>query len=60
MVSVMVLSLAAWAGDDINLIDVKCVLNHNGDAKASADYKGRQVFFCCKRCSGKFEKDPEK
>ena len=62
IVSVMALSVSVWAADEIELKDVKCVLNPKGAAKASAavDYKGKQVFFCCNNCSGKFEKDPAK
>jgi YHS domain-containing protein len=62
LVSVMVLSVSVWAADELDLKDVKCVLNPKSAAKASTavDYKGKKVFFCCKNCSGKFEKEPAK
>ena len=60
--SAMVLSVSAWAADEVNLKDIKCVLNPKADAKASssAEYKGKQVYFCCNNCKGKFEEDTAK
>ena len=62
LVSVLALSVSAWAADEVDLKDVKCVLNPKSAAKASTavDYKGKKVFFCCKNCSGKFDKEPAK
>jgi YHS domain-containing protein len=30
------------------------------DPAAFTEYKGKKVYFCCKGCIAKFEKDPEK
>ena len=44
------------------LKDVKCFLMPKKDVKASfaADYTDAKVYFCCKGCLGKFEKDKDK
>ena len=62
VVSAMVLSVSVWAAEEVNLKDVKCVLNPKGAAKATsaADFKGKQVYFCCNNCKGKFEEDTAK
>lgn len=55
--SVALLTLTAFAADEVKLEGVKCVLNPNGPAKAdkSVDYKGAKVFFCCGNCPKKFD-----
>ncbi len=35
------------------------IMGRKIDPKLFADHKGRRVYFCCKMCIGKFEKDPE-
>ena len=59
--AVMFFSGAVLAGD-VDLKDVKCVMNPKGAAKAtsSAEYNGGTVYFCCDNCKGKFTKEPKK
>jgi len=59
--SMVLVSSVAWAGE-VDLKDVKCVLNPKGAAKATSatEYKGAKVYFCCNHCKGKFEKDSKK
>jgi YHS domain-containing protein len=47
---------------EIDLKDVKCILNPKGPAKAetAVDYKGGKVFFCCQNCPKKFSEEPTK
>lgn len=47
---------------DIDLTNVKCMMmpNKNVSAEQAVDYQGGKVYFCCKRCAGKFAQDPEK
>lgn len=47
---------------NIDLTGVKCMMMpaKNVTAKQAVDYKDGQVFFCCKRCAGKFASDPSK
>jgi YHS domain-containing protein len=42
------------------LDDVKCFMMPKKDVKADVfvDYGDHKVFFCCKSCKGRFEKDP--
>ncbi len=55
-------------GDDgdeevkINLKDIKCMMMPKKGVKEeqAADYRKAKVFFCCKGCKGKFNKDPSK
>ncbi len=58
----LVLSASVFAGDDVDLKDVKCVLKPKGAAKAtsSTEYKGHKVYFCCDNCKGKFTADSKK
>ncbi len=58
----MLLCTTMVAGDDVNLKDVKCLLNPKAAAKAdkAVDYKGGKVYFCCGGCAGKFSADKEK
>ena len=58
----MMLAATAFAGDEVDLKDVKCVLNPKGAAKAtsSAEYNGGTVYFCCDNCKGKFTAEPKK
>ena len=60
--SMLVLSATVFAGDKVDLKDVKCVMNPKGAAKAtsSAEYHGGTVYFCCDSCKAKFTKDPKK
>ncbi|MHC2065982.1 hypothetical protein ACYFX5_00780 [Bremerella sp. T1] len=46
---------------DINLDDVKCIMNPKAAAKAdkSLEYKGGEVFFCCNNCPKGFAKKVE-
>ena len=46
----------------IDLTGVQCMLMPAKGVKAkhAVDYKGGQVFFCCKGCAGKFAKNPSK
>lgn len=47
---------------EADLTDVKCMMmpKKNVTAEQAVDYQGGKVYFCCKRCAGKFAKDPEK
>lgn len=47
---------------EVDLTNVKCFMMpaKNVAAKQAVDYAGGKVYFCCKRCAGKFSKDPEK
>jgi len=47
---------------EIDLEGIKCVMNPEADAKLETafEYKGGEVFFCCKNCRKKFEDAPEK
>lgn len=47
---------------EVDLKDVKCILNPKGPAKAetAVDYKGGKVFFCCQNCPKKFSEEPAK
>ncbi len=58
----LMLAATAFAGDEVDLKDVKCVLNSKGAAKAtsSAQYNGGTVYFCCDNCKGKFTAEPKK
>ncbi len=62
IVSTLVLSASVFAGDEVDLKDVKCVMNPKGAAKAtsSAEYNGGTVYFCCDNCKGKFTAEPKK
>ncbi|MHB0954991.1 MAG: hypothetical protein ACYC0X_01295 [Pirellulaceae bacterium] len=63
--AMLLVSTAMVMADDkekeVDLKGVKCVLNPEGNAKAtsSADYKGGKVYFCCNNCKGKFTEEPE-
>ena len=42
-------------------VQVCCPFSHKEiDPKATVDYKGEKVAFCCNDCADKFKKDPEK
>ena len=60
--AMLVCSAALFAGDEVDLKDIKCVMNPKGAAKAtsSAKHHGGKVYFCCDSCKGKFTKDPKK
>ena len=60
--AVMMLAVTAFADDQVDLKDVKCVMNPKGAAKAtsSAEYNGGTVYFCCDNCKAKFTKEPKK
>lgn len=51
----------AAAKADLSKITQKTcpIMGRKIDPKLFADHKGRRVYFCCKMCIGKFEKDPE-
>jgi YHS domain-containing protein len=55
--SVALLALTVFAAEELNLENIKCVMNPKGPAKAasSVDYKGGKVFFCCDNCPKKFD-----
>ncbi len=44
--------VTAFAASEIDLENVKCVMNPKGDASAEhfVKYKGGKVFFCCENC----------
>lgn len=48
--------------DEVDLSNVKCMMmpKKNVTAKQAVDYQGGKVYFCCKKCAGKFAADPEK
>ncbi|MCR9293121.1 MAG: hypothetical protein NXI32_10410 [bacterium] len=55
---VLGLALTAFAASEIDLTDVKCIMNPKAAAKAdhALDYKGGKVYFCCDNCPKGFEK----
>lgn len=55
-----VMSVTLYAAD-VNLEDVKCIMNPKAAAKAdkSVDYKGGKVYFCCGNCPKAFAKKIE-
>ena len=58
---VAVMSLVAYAADEIKLDDVKCVVaNKPAKAGTEVDYKGGKVFFCCMNCPKAFAADTAK
>lgn len=61
VVALTLVSAAFAADEEVNLKDVKCVLNPKGDAQATscAEYKGGKVYFCCDNCKGKFTAEPK-
>ena len=58
LLAVMALTVVAA---EIDLTDIKCVMNPKAPAKAekSVDYKGGEVFFCCDNCPKAFAKKIE-
>lgn len=62
MMSVALLTVAAYAADGVKLDGVACVVAAAKPAKEanSADYKGGKVFFCCQNCPKAFAKDTAK
>jgi YHS domain-containing protein len=62
MMSVALLTVAAYAADSVKLDGVACVVAAAKPAKEanSVDYKGGKVFFCCQGCPKAFEKDTAK
>lgn len=52
------LSVAAFAASGVTLEGVKCILVAKNDAKEAnaSKWKEGKVFFCCKNCLGKFDK----
>lgn len=62
IVSVCMLSVAAYAADAVKLDGVSCVVASAKPAKEgnSVDYKGGKVYFCCQGCPKAFAKDTAK
>jgi YHS domain-containing protein len=45
----------------VDLAKIKCIMSGKAVAKdATADFNGGKVYFCCKNCVAKFEKDNTK
>lgn len=60
--SLVALVSAAITAADVDLKDVKCIMNPKAAAKAETgvEFKEGKVFFCCNNCAGKFKADKEK
>jgi YHS domain-containing protein len=60
--SAVLLAAGLYAAEEIKLDGIKCVVAAKNPAKAenAVDYKGGQVFFCCKNCPKAFAKDTAK
>lgn len=42
-------------------VQVTCPVSHEAvDPSVSAEHDGKKVYFCCKKCVGKYEQDPQK
>lgn len=59
LLAATVLLSASLIAADLDLSNVKCLVNPKAAAKAdkSAEYRGSQVFFCCGNCQAKFKED---
>ena len=53
----LTLGVSLYAAEEIDLKDVKCVMNPKGQAKAASfrEHKDGKVFFCCNNCPKAFE-----
>lgn len=59
-----VLVVCAWLPAGLaaqDLAGVKCIVDPANDARAemNIDYRGGQIFFCCRTCIGKFQENPD-
>ena len=62
LIAVAVFAGGLYAAEEIDLKDIKCVVNAKAPAKADngVDYKEGKVFFCCQNCPKSFAKDTAK
>jgi YHS domain-containing protein len=66
LILVILVATRAFAGDDAKPADkptnAKCpvMLGEGTSLKYFVEYNGQKVYLCCRKCVGKFQKDPEK